>query len=465
MRTSTAQTNSAADDPRSEQSTAISSVNFDKFVSSSSAVLFVRVSAAAFSYFMTVVVTRVLGGHEAGIFFLGQTFLVLLAAGSRFGLDNVLVRYVSTSNDQGKPGGANAVLLKAALVTAPLSLATAAVVYSCAEWIAESLLTQPDFTPVLRSVAICLVPFAFFQLFSFALQGSKHFVWSMIINTTLFPLALLIAASFPGIFGVDSASSLMMIAVLVSLFNALLAAGVWLSKTGFSLERKSVRWQPIWAMAFPLFCITIVSYANTWAPQLVLARYADAEQIAILSISQKTAALVTLLILPINAVASPTFAAMFQRQEQDAMRKFLRRVNGTILVACGPILLVVFIFAPQILSLFGPQFTEAKWVLRILVLGQVFNAASGSLGYLLMMSGNERALRNGTAVSAVAGIALSFALIPSLGTYGAAIAVAGVLAIYNILIWAIVHQRLGVNVFKPDVAFVWKYIRGLVSSG
>ena len=117
----------------------------------------------------------------------------------------------------------------------------------------------------------------------------------MLISATVFPLALLIAAGFPDTFGVDSASSLMNIAIGVSLANALLAIIVWFTSTGVSVDRKSVHWRGIFSVAFPLFCITVVSYANTWAPQLVLAGYAEAEQIAILSVSMKTAGLIVLL--------------------------------------------------------------------------------------------------------------------------------------------------------------------------
>ena len=108
----------------------VGEVNFRKFVSSSSAAFVVRAAAAGFSFVMNVVVTRVLGAHEAGLFFLGQTFLLILAVSARFGLDNVLVKFVSTSRDQGNPAASNGVLFKAASVTAPLALTIAGLTYA-----------------------------------------------------------------------------------------------------------------------------------------------------------------------------------------------------------------------------------------------------------------------------------------------------------------------------------------------
>jgi O-antigen/teichoic acid export membrane protein len=111
------------------------------------------------------------------------------------------------------------------------------------------------------------------------------------------------------------------------------------------------------------------------------------------------------------------------------------------------------------LTIFGESFADAKWVLRILIVGQLFNTVSGSTGHLLMMSANERAVRNATILSFVFGLLLSMSLIPVLGAIGAAIAVAGSMMLTNIFIWVIVHDQLGINVFRPNFRFVMNYWR------
>jgi O-antigen/teichoic acid export membrane protein len=68
---------------------------------------------------------------------------------------------------------------------------------------------------------------------------------------------------------------------------------------------------------------------------------------------------------------------------------------------------------------------EAGW--RILIsgtCGQLVNCGVGSVGYLLLMSGNEQRLVRVQAVMAVVMVVLSFQLVPHWGALGAAVAAA-----------------------------------------
>jgi O-antigen/teichoic acid export membrane protein len=91
------------------------------------------------------------------------------------------------------------------------------------------------------------------------------------------------------------------------------------------------------------------------------------------------------------------------------------------------------------LGLFGERFEAAAGVLRLLLLGQIVNAATGSVGFLMTMTGQERAaaLLNGGAL--LGHVALSILLIPGFGIYGVAFTEALTLALLNLgaccLVW------------------------------
>ncbi len=414
-----------------------------------------RASAAVAAFLMNVVVTRTLGPYEAGLFFLAQTCLVILSTLSRFGLDNSLLRFVSVSMDQGKGGAANAVLWKAFFIAMPLASATSLIAYINADWIAESVFSKPEFGNVFRLVALCVIPFSCFQLISFALQGRNQVTVSIAINATITPSLLLLVALFHSFFLTETATALMTVAIGISVANAILAIVLWCHRNPLTIDHFAFDWSTILATAFPLFCVSVIALVVAWTPQLVLAGCRSAEEIALLSNSQKTASLVGFLLISINAVAAPTYAAMYGRQELEALRVFATKVNGVIVVATIPLLLFTFVFASTILSTFGETFKSGAVLLRILVIGQFVNAATGSVGYLLMMSGNERDYRNATLFSAVLGIVLSFVLIPTYGTIGAAIVTAVTLSVTNLLAAMVVYQRFGINVLKPNVRFIF----------
>jgi len=96
------------------------------------------------------------------------------------------------------------------------------------------------------------------------------------------------------------------------------------------------------------------------------------------------------------------------------------------------------------MGLFGPKFEEGALVLTILAIGQFINVATGSVGYLLMMSGHERLMRNNVACMAIVNIFISLLLIPWLGVIGAAISTAISLAAVNLIAVVIAWRRLNI---------------------
>ena len=86
-------------------------------------------------------------------------------------------------------------------------------------------------------------------------------------------------------------------------------------------------------------------------------------------------------------------------------------------------------------------------MLTILALSQFVAAACGSVGYLLMMSGREKLLRNQTVLAALVALGLHLLLIPELGAVGAAIAVSSAIALRSLVGSYQVYRHLGVLPF------------------
>jgi O-antigen/teichoic acid export membrane protein len=111
-----------------------------------------------------------------------------------------------------------------------------------------------------------------------------------------------------------------------------------------------------------------------------------------------------------------------------------------------PLFFLIFLFSPMILSIYGPEFKDADLILKILAIGQLINVSTGSVGYLLMMSGHEKLLRNAAVLSACVSLVLNLVLIRQLGVVGAAISTAVALSIQNIVAAWLVYRKLGIRV-------------------
>ena len=77
--------------------------------------------------------------------------------------------------------------------------------------------------------------------------------------------------------------------------------------------------------------------------------------------------------------------------------------------------------------------------------GQLVNAAFGSAGTLLNMTGNERATLFGMTVAIALNVVMNFTLIPFFGGTGAAVATATSYLVSNVILWRMVGQRLHID--------------------
>jgi len=95
--------------------------------------------------------------------------------------------------------------------------------------------------------------------------------------------------------------------------------------------------------------------------------------------------------------------------------------------------------------LFGSSFTAGANALSILSLGQFVNALTGSVGYMLLMCGHEKSLRNTLIGAALLNVMLNVTLIPRYGIIGAAVAGATSNVWMNISCAVLVYRKLSIG--------------------
>src|SRR4029453_10222092 len=96
-----------------------------------------------------------------------------------------------------------------------------------------------------------------------------------------------------------------------------------------------------------------------------------------------------------------------------------------------PLLLLLLVVPGPVLEIFGGAFDAGVTPLRILLIGQLVNVAVGSVGFILIMVGRTGWDLTVYAGSFVIDLAVAFALAPSLGARGGAIAPAVTLVVAN----------------------------------
>ena len=413
-----------------------------EIVHGASITLGIRLVTGVLIFGLNIVVARTLGAHQAGLFFLALTVITIAGVLGRLGLDSAVVRFVASAAVSGRWDRVKGVARYAILVTLGASLTLAAAVALSAGWMAESVFRKPTLTAPLMWMSLAIVPFALHQLGAQLLKGLKRIFFSQIA------LAILPAAAIPAVlllgnrFGTSGAAAGYAAAAGFAVLITLLLWRVALhGRSGRAvLEQRS----ELMDAARPLFALAALNLVMSWSASFLVGVWRPASDVALYNVAHRTAFLTTLMLTSVNSIAAPKFAELYHTRNLEALGATARDSARMMVVLALPVLLAFVVFPGFVMGLFGPEFEVGASVLVILALGQFVNVSTGSVGFVLIMTGRERMARNNAAVAASVNIVLQVLLIPRLGAVGAAIATAVSVALLNLTAAYLVHRSLGI---------------------
>jgi O-antigen/teichoic acid export membrane protein len=146
--------------------------------------------------------------------------------------------------------------------------------------------------------------------------------------------------------------------------------------------------------------------------------------VGVYAIAATIVAFIPIVLQSVNQIFAPTIADLHARGEAELLSRLFQTSTKWVTALTLPLALVVIIFSRVLMRIFGPDF-EAGWIILVIgAAGQLVNCATGSVGYLLLMSGNEKRLVRIQSILAVVTITLCVLLVPRWGIAGAAIAAA-----------------------------------------
>jgi len=184
---------------------------------------------------------------------------------------------------------------------------------------------------------------------------------------------------------------------------------------------------------------------NNQTDIVMLGALQGAEVVGIYRVATRAAQLVVFILAAANTVLQPTIAKLYAVKDMERLQRVVTRSARVVLLVSIPIAVVLMVAGHWILLIFGQEFTEGATALAILSVGQLVNAAMGSVGLILNMTGHERDTARGVAIAAVVNVTLNAILIPLWGMNGAATATATSLVMWNVILAVQVVRRLGIH--------------------
>ena len=414
---------------------------------------------AAAGYLFRVYLARVLGAEALGLYTLGMTIVGFFGLLNGLGLGQAAVRFVASYSATQQWHRLHGFLRRSFGLLAVGSVVLASVMMAVGPWLARNLYHAPALIPYLRFFAIILMLSAFTAFLGQVLAGYRDVILrTAITNFIGSPLNIIFGVVVLSLgFGLRgyllaqvAGSTVALILLLVAAWRLTPEITMQFPTSAQPMERE-VFWFSATALG-----IGGLEFILAQSDKIMLGAFLDVRQVGIYAVAATLVAFVPVALQSVNQIFSPTIADLHARGEHVLLGNLFQTLTKWILGLTLPLAFVMIIFSKPLMRLFGPAFESGWLVLSLGALGQLVNAGVGSVGYMLLMSGNHARLIRVQAVMAVFMVAATFGLVRPFGMAGVALAAALTNALTNYLYLRQVRAALHLSPYNRT------YVRLLV---
>lgn len=418
----------------------------ESFGGKSFQVFLIKIANQGLNFLLFVLLARLLGVGEFGIYILAWSWARILLNFSKFGMDMAGTKNFPAYRDAGDWALFHSYYRYGNLLIWGKSLLIVAIGTLFA-WILSLYAGLEGWRVYLWAFAV--LPFWSLLMFMQPLLRTfKKTISGLVPELLLKPLSQMVLLALLPLAGLAMTAENAMITALFSCILAWLAS-LWLirsvlGKVPAATEKKALPRE--WYMyALTLVLISSGSVIFRQADTVMIGAMIGAGEAGIYGAATRVANLAAFVLTSVNLVAGTMISSHHHRGEHDRLQRLLATASGFIFGGTLAISLVLWFGAEPLMKLFGSEFIAGIWPLRWLLLGQVVNALSGPVGYIMTLTGHHRLAAQIFTAMIVVNIVLNFILIPVLGMNGAAVATAITTALWNVILSIYVMKRMNLD--------------------
>lgn len=398
--------------------------------------------SAALGYLFKIYLARELGAEALGIYALGMTLNAFIGIFNSLGLPQSAVRFVAVYRAEQKYKQLHALLWRGAALLVIANLAAGSLLLTAGRWIAVRFYHSPLLVPYLPLFALIMLFGALTTFYCQALAGYRDLkLRTLIVNFFGTPFNMVVAIVLISmglglrgyLFAQICSGAVICILLICAVRHFTPAVARFWAQPGTYPERQ------VWSFSASMLGLSFLGIVTAQVDKVAIGFFQNPCQLGIYSVAAALVAYLPLVLMSVNQIFAPTIAHLHTLGEHKLLSRLFQSLTKWVTALTFPLLLVVIVFSRPLMHLFGPDFVAGWPILVIGALGQLVNCGVGSVGYLLLMSGNEKRLLRAQGGMAAIMVILSFALVPSLGILGAAIAASITTAGINI--WNLIEVR------------------------
>lgn len=412
--------------------------------------LVIKTSSAGLIYLMFILISRAMSITEFGkfgfSFNIASFFAIVASCGVHVGINRWWPEYVA------KDDGLLAVVAffwglrvtVAAAILASVFVALGAVV-------AGQVVRSSQMAVLVGSLLI--LPLALADYLANAMRAQGSTVWSQLPKDIFWRLVSCGMAAAAIFWGLTVSAEV----ALVALAGTLLILLVAQLQISLGYVRAVLRTQDVdrhiveaaqrgWVTtAWPIWLVAVLSALVQNVDVLLVGTFVSMTESAQYFAAVRTVGLIGLMHVAATLMLGPVISRLLYSGQVDELQKILRIVMSAVLAATIGVTILIVVLGESLLGLFGEQFRSGYATLLILTVGFACNALCGSVGYVLMLSGNEKVFLKILAISFGCGLVVQLSSIAHFGSLGVAAGSTFSLVVSGLWARAVSIQRLGID--------------------
>ena len=412
---------------------------------SSAVSMSVRTAGLVIAFLSQMLISRALGASAYGQYSIALAWALILVIPARLGVDHTVLRYASIYLEEENFAALKG-LIRFALVTMVLSSSVVLVLIAQAQ-LGPGLFSM--FSPgMMFWVGALIFALAALGLYSALIRSAKRVLASQLYEQVLRPVALIALIGAAALAGIRLSAENALILTLIAALAALAGIVIHFHRIAPSLQAHPAdqtdrrEWV---AVGWPLLLMNVVQEILNQIDIILLGHLADTAASGLYAAAWRLASLVPFALVSLSFISAPMIATAYRRQDFGELAR-IAKINARLAfffsVGMAAFLTAVGGFA---LRAFGQGFDAAYPALLILLCGGLISAFTGSVGYMMTMTGRQTPALFSVCAALAANISLNLTLIPRLGIVGSAIAATSSVFVYNLLMWIHVRRSMGID--------------------
>lgn len=370
----------------------------------------------------SIMLSRMIPINDLGVYYLGQTSVLLLAGFLVMGLDMGLIRFVAINKNCNNGINPSMLVTSAACFSLSITILVLGLMLFFLNDISVMFLKKSGYEKIFW-IFLLTVPFVVvMRIFLSATRGLQIISYTALVEQVIVGVALFLLTAAVLFFNY-SLSSIAFVYFL-STFLAF-AASYYFMRRHFKLTFTGLNWaafKPVAAFSMPLvlsqWMFLLVSYINTF----MLAYWGISRDVALYNTTLRIMLVAEIVANSVVAVFNPIIAELVSQNRLEDLRLSYRSASRWVFMACCPFFVLTIFFNEIFLSVFGPKFIAASSCLVIICLSAIFEYSMPMLGSMIALSGHTKISLMNNLASLCVLLITGYFLIPKYALNGVALA-------------------------------------------